>query len=336
MSEQVLGVSRSGADYFDVYLGFWINWSKGRVHGATFTTTRQDGGLLIAFLAIFVGLAGKSFWRIGCLALHRSLSRDDLQDALYHQRQAVLRNAETPQTALWQLSRVLVAWRKKARNSSFRLSGVLVLAMLCSATFAIAGIFSSRVTTDTANEVLLTGKQCANMFFPEEMGYSEWNALTMPWRNQRTTMYLNYAQQCYTAARNAEDCHQYVKDYIPLQVTRNTGCPFEERMCKVPALSVDTGLLHSNKHLGINLPPGFEFEIRVINHCAPIVTEGYVSLQNISDVQGVSRMLYHYGNYSVNFTEGSSDYVYHTIVNQSEILYEYEYTQAPRGDYELG
>lgn len=44
---------------YEIKLGFWTNWSDGKILGATMTLTRQNGGYLIAFLAIFVGMAGK-------------------------------------------------------------------------------------------------------------------------------------------------------------------------------------------------------------------------------------------------------------------------------------
>lgn len=42
-----------------VYIGFWVNWSRGPVNGATITLTRSDGTTLIAFIAFFVAW-GKS------------------------------------------------------------------------------------------------------------------------------------------------------------------------------------------------------------------------------------------------------------------------------------
>jgi hypothetical protein len=35
----------------NIHLGFWINWSQGRIAGATYTVSHRDGGFLIAFLA---------------------------------------------------------------------------------------------------------------------------------------------------------------------------------------------------------------------------------------------------------------------------------------------
>lgn len=52
-----LGVS----DEYPIHLGFWTNWSHGRVKGATITLTHRNGALLTAFLALFVAFAGTSF-----------------------------------------------------------------------------------------------------------------------------------------------------------------------------------------------------------------------------------------------------------------------------------
>jgi hypothetical protein len=42
------------SEHESVFLGIWTNWSHGSVAGLTLTTTLQNGGLLIAFLALFV------------------------------------------------------------------------------------------------------------------------------------------------------------------------------------------------------------------------------------------------------------------------------------------
>ena len=71
----------------DVYLGLWINHSYGKIRGVTLTLTRRDGGLLIAFFALFVTIAGTEFWRISCFAIHHLLSSEHPRDGIYHQRQ---------------------------------------------------------------------------------------------------------------------------------------------------------------------------------------------------------------------------------------------------------
>jgi hypothetical protein len=57
-----------------IYLGTWTNWSRGQVMGATLTTTRQYGNLLIAFTAFFVGFVASRFWKMAWLVMHLRIS----------------------------------------------------------------------------------------------------------------------------------------------------------------------------------------------------------------------------------------------------------------------
>ncbi|KAF2864863.1 hypothetical protein BDV95DRAFT_600244 [Massariosphaeria phaeospora] len=303
------GLIRSGADYYDVHLGFWTNWARGSVQGATLTISRQSGGLLIAFLAIFIGATGKSFWRISCLLLHRYFSSStERQDVLHHQRQIILCNSETPQSAMWYLFWMAKAWRKRTRRPIWRLLSILLLAIVCSVAFAVAGIFSSRVTTETANEVLLTGRDCRKAGpGSEDMEFSDFGDLLVPWLSERTAAYLQYAQQCYTNAKNSEDCQQYTRPSLPMKITRNASCPFHEGMCKANSIIVDSGLLHSTRDLGINLASAFQ--VRVVDHCAPITSEGYVSYHHEDEFPTYPMARFHYGNYT-SYDGVVSDYLY--------------------------
>ncbi|EKG10119.1 hypothetical protein MPH_12719 [Macrophomina phaseolina MS6] len=95
--------SEGQSSHYDIYTGFWTNWSRGPVLGATITTPRQSGTIFIAILALFVSIVGTHFWNITCFCLHYILSSSKSQDALYHQRQATLRNSATGTSGLWGL-----------------------------------------------------------------------------------------------------------------------------------------------------------------------------------------------------------------------------------------
>jgi hypothetical protein len=84
----------------NVYLGVWTNWSKGTVMGATLTMTRQQGDLLIAFTGFLIPFVASRFWRILCFILHLYYSTSKPEDAIYHQRQVILRNSSSPDTGL--------------------------------------------------------------------------------------------------------------------------------------------------------------------------------------------------------------------------------------------
>jgi hypothetical protein len=124
----------------DVYLGVWINRSRGNgLQGATLTLDRRSGSLLIAVLALYVGATGNAFWKISRFILHYVLSSTTHPDGVYHQRQAILRNSETPLDAVLILIKATFSWRLRARRSYIRLVPVLILALLIWAAFSVAG-----------------------------------------------------------------------------------------------------------------------------------------------------------------------------------------------------
>ncbi|KAF2271752.1 uncharacterized protein EI97DRAFT_427646 [Westerdykella ornata] len=298
------------AETYHVHLGFWTNWSYGKIEGATLTLTRRNGGLLVAFLAIFIGATGKSFWRIACFVLHRLLSNPTPQDGIYHQLQAILRNSAAAQDAAWSLGHVVWGWRVPARfRKPFpRLFAIITFAIVVSVSFGVAGIFSSQITTDTANEVLLKGDNCGPLEGNDVEDWDGYVNLFSPLQWKRVTTYANYALQCYygNVTAGQEDCFPYLRPKLKTTVTTNASCPFDSEMCKSQTenLIVDTGFLDSHSDLGLNSVPEDRFQMRLVHHCAPIVTEGFSAPFKANDTD-VETMRYYYGplNSRANYTQ---------------------------------
>lgn len=286
---------------YAVHLGFWTNWSHGAVRGATITLSRPNGGFLIAFLAIYVGMAGKSLWRLACFCLHISFSSPEPKDGLYHQRQAILRNSDTAQDGAWRLLVSMMAWRRRARHPILRLLPLIIAALILSAAFGVASVFSSHVTTDTANEVLLKGDRCATLDISKANNASAVYSFFKPYHAQLCSKFLNYGLQCYSnrlRSQNADGCNLYTAAQLPLNVNSKAPCPFNTSMCKSldENLVLDTGRLNSLKHFGINLPPDNQFDLRVVHECAPLVTEGFMDTVNDTDTGAVARVFYGEGS----------------------------------------
>jgi hypothetical protein len=128
----------------NIYTGFWVNQAYGPFRGACLTLSHEVGGLLIAFLALFVTAAASSIWKITRFMLHTTYATPNihLQDGLHQQRQILLRNTALPiNTALSMLwaSRV---WRKRAANARKRTIPVAALALAVSAISAAAGEYN--------------------------------------------------------------------------------------------------------------------------------------------------------------------------------------------------
>lgn len=258
----------------DVYLGVWTNWSHGRIHGATLTMSRRNGGLLTAFLALFVGAAGTSFWKIGCFLLHRYFSSKHTADAIYHQRQAILRNASNSQSGLVILLQTCWAWKTFA--SFWRLFLPILFGILTFVGFTIAGIFSSAVATSMGQEVLLKSPNCGSKIFDftDIEQFLRWK----PYLTKETTSSLAYAQRCYPENFNPRDCAVFFKPKLSWKTDNNATCPFPDKdICLNESgnLRLDSDYMNSDYHLGINSSPGSRFFIRSVVECAPLQTKDY-------------------------------------------------------------
>jgi hypothetical protein len=266
----------------EVYLGIWTNWSHGSVTGLTLTTTLQNGGLLIAFLALFVTFTGTCSWSIIAFATHQAQSRQGSQSAVYHQRQAILRNSGTSATACWKLSRLLWAWGRRSPASVTK--GTLfslTMGLITFGAFAAAGIFSSRVASTRGGEVLLIGEKCATLD-QFQLDTVEKFARVQAAKVRTTKSSANYALSCYNSDSSAENCRTFVRHNMPFEVTTKIPCPFpgKDKICRSPngGIRLDSGHIDSHFDLGINSPPSERFFYRMVNECAPVQNEGFTRL----------------------------------------------------------
>lgn len=270
-----LSITESSPDS-RVYTGVWINWSHGKFFGRTLTVKRQDGDLLIAFVALFVTVVGTSFWRISCFAIHYYYSSEAPQDGVYHQRQAILRNSANSASGLWHLVRTVWAWRKNGTTTVTRVCPVIAHAVLCLGVFGAASGFSSKVSTSVGNEVLISS---ARFGVPNTTNLPNIDMMTkvFPLRSKQLRSYNRYAEQCYTNQSSLAGCDTFVKPYLASQVNRNAHCPFKSHICRSHNQNIllDTGLLDISDDFGMNVPPSQRFQFRVVTHCAPLKTEGY-------------------------------------------------------------
>lgn len=271
-------VSPGPEEQYPVYMGIWTNWSRGRIMGATLTLAQPEANLLIAFTAFFIALVAARFWIILCFALHRFYSTSDAQDAVYNQRQVILRNASSPEYGLWLLLQLL--WENRRSKKPFRPIFAVFLAVFCIVGFTIAGGFSSRISTAIGNEVLLKSVNCGY-----ESRVSKTRSPYYPARPYEADVLnsaANYAQQCYYsyASSGLLDCGRFITQSIPGYINKTAACPFkDDRICRRNGsnLWLDTGYVDSHKDLGLNAPENERIFWRSVLHCAPLVTRGFTS-----------------------------------------------------------
>lgn len=264
-------------DINDVYLGVWTNWSRGSVLGQTLTLSREHGNHVIALTAFFIAFVATRFWRISCFLFHRWFSDPTSTDALHRQRQIILCNSSSPESALMSLALLVWSWRR--RGTQRHLYGVSLLIMfvvICISSFVVAGSFSSRISTDVGNEVLLRPNHCG---FIHNSQTAAGNTLMTSYLHQRISTAMNYADQCYEKEPGSSmvECKRFIVPKLPSSVHSTAGCPFQESLCRSnnSNLLLDTGYIDSREHLGLNTPDSQRFQQRQVLHCAPLKVEGY-------------------------------------------------------------
>ena len=288
-----------------VYTGTWTNWSRGSVRGATITLTRRDGGLLIAFLAFYVGLASSSFWRITCFAIHQMLSSDRVEDGLYHQRQAVLRNSATDITGLWHSLQVNWFWRHKADTTFKRMLPLVALCFVNIAIFGVAGVFSSQVSSAAGNEVLVSSPNCGYLNYMADNTTAYYNRWFAPYRTETTVLGASYARQCYQTNANSGSCRTFIRPNISTTLS-TAACPFND-ICMASgdmALVLDTGHIDSHFDLGLNAPPKDRLTVRKVTTCAPVTTVGYSRPFHPTNSTADDYIAYYYGAFVSDLRPG--------------------------------
>lgn len=296
-----------------IYTGIWTNWSRGAILGLTLTTTKQYGNLLIAFMALFIGFVASRLWKISCLALHRCYSTAEKRSPIHHQRQVILRNSRTAESALFDILCLLWAWRKSQFPRIANLIPLTIFTFCYLSAFTAAGGFSSNISSSIGDEVLIKSQYCGTII---ANGTMEGSSIRNRWQSELSNSAANYVQQCYSNISQSSAptaCNKFVLSSLPTyEVNASAECPFQHQICRNPqsTLRLDSGYIDSHEDLGLNAPKDERFAYRYMLHCAPLETDNYISHVK-KDGRGWDR--YHYGSVPMGPADnrtGSIDYLY--------------------------
>jgi hypothetical protein len=178
------------------------------------------------------------------------------------------------------LSRLSRIWKNKTPRSR-RTICLAVVALTHLSVITVAGIFSSRITL-AGDQVLARGTTCGWIANGTSLNNPGQDTLVATYEMGRWTAInaLEYARDCYnvTSLADSGSCGLYTLPAINLTTINHVPCPFSEDICGLPyAIEVDTGLIDSNAHLGINTKPSSRIRFRKVLTCVPILSDRYSS-----------------------------------------------------------
>ncbi|KAK4450614.1 hypothetical protein QBC34DRAFT_297082 [Podospora aff. communis PSN243] len=276
-----------------VYTGVWRDYSQDGANQLILTIPLRWGNVLISGLALLVSTAGAATWRISAFALHQIRVRHDNaaarsdSDPLQRQVQTLLRNNATPISALADALSIFVAWMG-IRTPSSKIRHILPTAFLAAFVTILFGLFSIFVsafaTRSESNVSVLakSGDACGGWEF-NWSAISVTNEMPISFESLRARMddvqaARSYATWFYSQGKQPLAVTNTMFPVPRLPYTVSMGpCPFlGEGRCLSNDTSVnttlilDTGLLDSHVHLGINAPPRDRSNIRHRMECSPI------------------------------------------------------------------
>lgn len=277
-----------------IYTGFWIEWNEGRIKGATLTLSNRHGAYLIAFLALFVHIAGSSFWRLSSFFLFRRRTHPGLHDKSALQQQAILRNGSSAFTALRRLATAAVLARPRQMAQRW---GLLTWAIVSFAGFLAASTLSSKVSFKRSN-VLLEPTNCGRWWEfgfnrPDGYGVASASAFVQLMVEQAATTQLRttshqYASVCGSDTTPRDDCLWFARNPIAFSTNLHAPCPFHPSICLAgKAFSVDSGWINSDVELGINGYPEDRIKMRINKTCAPLKRDGYTKMYDSTNISSI-------------------------------------------------
>lgn len=209
---------------------------------------------------------------MGNLKFHNTpdQSQHQSRDALHHQQQIVLRNS-SPADAARAFTQVGWGWRSKVSNPIKRSLPLILIALAHSITFLLAAILSSTAYTSQGNEVLVSSPNCGLIDF-NSPNLSAVLDILSAYETQSISDSASYARSCYSSGgtgRTWQDCSTFAAPRLPTTQS-NVSCPFEEGICTVPSIQLDTGLMDSDLFFGMNAPLKNRVKYRRVTTCAPI------------------------------------------------------------------
>jgi len=306
-----------------IHTGGWINWSHSSALGSTLTLPSRGGSFLLAFLTLYVTIAGNRFWLIVAFLAHQRRASRKKHDGMHIQQQAILRNSGTPTSAAFSFLKVVCRWRKTAKKPIWRSLPLLLLAVLSLGAFRATSLLTAEVTKAAGNETLLHSPNCAYWEAASTNPFNQGAYRTKLAGDALTA--ASYARACYeTNSLATAECSTYAAKTIPWKQVANATCPFSPELCfsSSAVYKMDTGLVDSHEILGLNAHKDDRLKYRRVTTCAPIDATKF--MRNTTDSNGDLNQEYSLGTVTY-LKQGDVTYKYNNRTISDRIGYQISY-----------
>ena len=207
--------------------GLWWDYSKPAVQAATLTLPVDSGNLLLSALAVFVAVAGASFWNITAFILHSLKAQEGPVNALSLQHQVSLRNSPGSIGTAWEAVKIHQAWSKKRPPRLFtQTCTVAIPAFIIWVGFAAAAIFTSRVANKAYGSVLARVKQENCGFWQYDTSRIDGEVAFRVKKSNDTIQARTYVSNFYANTSSSSTARSiFVRPTLPYTTSASAPCP---------------------------------------------------------------------------------------------------------------
>jgi len=244
------------------------------------------------------------FWHLLTFFYHQTRAKGRPEDGLFRHQQALLRTLPTPSSLMADSIKLWLAWRRISDKALSRNVIHIFVALLFAMGSLAVSIFSSSIISSSNLEVLVQSPYCG--FFNEDP------AVALSFRASISRSAESYVRDCYPPNIIPSRCKVFTRQYIPFE-SNLVQCPFKDKICKTPGLSLDSGLLDLNDAFGLNLVDADRLQYRRKSVCAVLSLDGYTRVEDISEENvkelgrqgfpGDQAIYYMYGSYQIDGSE---------------------------------
>lgn len=182
---------------------------------------------------------------------------------------------------VWVLSRMAYAWKHRSPKSVRKSLPLILVGIIHLLAFAAASILASHITTTDQEVLIIRGSYCGQWNSFDDTELASENRLTQVVYNDLTMQHSSYyVENCLMKSQSLPECQIFKKPQLNWTSTENNPCPFEGLCVGPGSLHIDSGLLDSRKHFGINGQDRDRVQWRKNTTCSPITTKGYSTSGN--------------------------------------------------------
>jgi hypothetical protein len=276
----------------NVSVGVWHDYSKDSLSSLTLTIPKQWGTYLLAALTMLLSLAGASLWTILSYTLHQTrVQHHKRVDVLELQIQTLLRNSGSPTIAVKDALALASAWSGTAGRTKRRLSPIIMAALVLTLIAKVGTILIvGAVTSNDSVLVLANPSGCGswtfnwtNLYSPAQTSSNNLEAMaltvnsTLSSRQYAKWFYSDITTLAVPVSILPSQRLPYNSSFVPCPFKDANRCISNDTSSPDIALQLDTGLIDSHSHLGINAPLEDRLQFRRLLTCSPINTTDLVT-----------------------------------------------------------